>query len=315
MAESEPLPTDLELDVQAFMAAARAKGVSAYTEQQYSSQLGLLVRWLLERGVTETEAIMSSHLTDYLLRLRERNLKPNTIHAAYRVFRRYLRWYERTQPWHSGWRNPLCGIEAPKVPRKRLPAPKFTDLKAILASIRGNLPQDDRDRAVILFLCETGLRSKECLGLDLADLEIKRRRAHVRETKSGKDRYVYFDPPVDKVIVRYLRHRPRDTPPSAPLWVSVSGHGKLTGHRLTYSGLQQMLRRRATNAGVPMPKLHGLRRAFATAKHEQGVTALDLQRMLGHSDGQTLWRYVDIDEAHMERVNRATSVVSKFLAE
>ncbi len=309
------LPSDLELDVAAFAAATRAKGCSPFTVQQYRSQLGLLCTWLLKDGVTTVEGISGDHLNRYLIALRERGLEPSSVHAAFRAFRRLLRWYEKTQHPTPGWSNPLRDIEAPRVPRRRLPAPPFENIKAILTGITGHSEGDDRDRALILFLCETGLRARECANLNVGDVDIRQRRAYVRQGKNGRDRYVYFDPPVDKALAQYLRHRGKDLPASAPLWVGLaSGPHRSRGSRLGYSGLQLAVRRRAAQAGVPMPQLHGLRRVFATAKHQQGVTALDLQRMLGHSDGQTLWRYVDLSEAYMEQVQHRTAVVANFIS-
>lgn len=309
------LPSDLELDVRAFLDAVEAKGCSRFTREQYRSQLGLFTRWAIPAGTDATERITPECLTRYFITLRERGLKPNSLHAAFRVLRRYLRWYERTHR-PANWQNPILNVEAPRVPRRRLPAPPFEHIRAICQSIPGHSLQADRDRALIMFLFDTGLRAGECLALNLGDLDIKRGRVHVVHTKSGQDRYAYLNPLVVKAIVQYLRHRPKELPATAPLWITLTGHGNAKpGARLTYSGLRLMLERRANEAGVPMPRLHGLRRAFATAKHEQGVTALDLQNMLGHSDGQTLWRYVDLTDRYMEERQRATSPVARYLAE
>lgn len=300
------MTTDLQLDILSFLSATDARNCSPHTLQQYRRQLAALAAWLEQRGVTQVEAITQTHLTDYLVSLRRRGLKPSSQHAAFRAARVFLRWYERTQAPPPDWRNPIRAVQGPRLPRRRLPPPPIEHLRAIVATCRGRTFADDRDRALIMFLFDTGLRAAECAGLDVGHLD-QRSGAVLVLGKGGKTRMAYTDPAVVREIRRYLRHRP-DAGPEAPLW--TDRHGR----RLTYWGLRQIIERRARLAGVPMIPLHGIRRAFATAKHNAGVSSIDLQRLLGHADGQTLWRYVDVDEAHLQELHRRTSPVARYLS-
>jgi site-specific recombinase XerD len=75
------------------------------------------------------------------------------------------------------------------------------------------------------------------------------------------------------------------------------------GERLTYSGLHQIVRRRANLAGVKTPSLHSFRRAFAINMLHAGVDVFSLHKLMGHSDLQVLLRYFaqtteDFSQAH-----------------
>jgi len=117
----------------------------------------------------------------------------------------------------------------------------------------------------------------------------------VQRGKGGKPRAVFLGAKSRRAVLRYLRKR--GSPEAGPLWVTV------TGGRLTYSGLRQIVRRRAVAADVPVPSLHSFRRAFALACLRNGVDLVSLQRMLGHADLSVIRRYLaqtteDLQEAH-----------------
>ena len=106
--------------------------------------------------------------------------------------------------------------------------------------------------------------------------------------------------------MRYMRHR-QDVGPSTPLWVTVRGT------RLTYSGLRQIVRRRATKAGVPVPSLHSFRRAFALYALRNGADIYSLQRLMGHSDLTVLRRYLKQTEADLQEAHRKAGPVDNLL--
>jgi len=73
--------------------------------------------------------------------------------------------------------------------------------------------------------------------------------------------------------------------------------------RLSYSGLRDIVRRRAERAGVRAPTLHSFRRAFALACLRGKMDIYSLQRLMGHADLTMLRRYLaqtveDVRKAH-----------------
>jgi integrase/recombinase XerD len=91
----------------------------------------------------------------------------------------------------------------------------------------------------------------------------------------------------------------RQIEPDASLWVTREAK------RLSYTGLRDILRRRAARVGVEAPTLHSFRRTFAILCLRRGVDIFSLQRLMGHSDLTVLRRYLaqtqeDLRKAHQK---------------
>jgi len=103
-------------------------------------------------------------------------------------------------------------------------------------------------------------------------------------------------------VMRYLRH-------------GIDGALWQTGQRtrLTYSGLRQIMRKRAKRAGIAAPSLHSFRRAFAINSLRNGIDIISLQRILGHSDLSVIQRYLAQTTDDLAKAHSATSPVDKML--
>jgi integrase/recombinase XerD len=128
----------------------------------------------------------------------------------------------------------------------------------------------------------------------------------VRRGKGRKARIVFIGAKARKALLAYLRHRPTARP-CDPLWIAEDGH------RLAYSGLVSIVRRRAVQAGVPRPSLHSFRRGFAILSHRAGADVLQLQRLLGHSDLSVLRRYLRLEEDDLRRAHERSGPVDNLL--
>ena len=72
-----------------------------------------------------------------------------------------------------------------------------------------------RNRALVLFLLDTGIRASECIEMELADLDWDRQRALVRHGKGDKQRWVGFSKPTGGMVKEYLA-RFRGEEPGSP---------------------------------------------------------------------------------------------------
>ena len=106
--------------------------------------------------------------------------------------------------------------------------------------------------------------------------------------------------------IRYLRLR-QSTTPDVPLWATQEGG------RLTYTGLRDIVRRRAREAGVPAPTLHAFRRGFALLSLRNGADIYSLQRLMGHTTLQVLRRYLNQTDADLQETHRRTGPVDALL--
>jgi site-specific recombinase XerD len=77
------------------------------------------------------------------------------------------------------------------------------------------------------------------------------------------------------------------------------------GGPLLYSGLRQIVRRRAAMAGLPEPGLHDFRRLFALNMLRNGADLISLARLMGHSGITVLQRYLYQVDADLQAVHGA----------
>ena len=183
--------------------------------------------------------------------------------------------------------NPARRLQSPKIPRGEPKAYQVDDFLKLLAVTAGDDPASLRDRAIILFLADTGCRVGGLAGLAPADLDMRRRIARLTE-KGGKVRLVPFSEPTRAALAAWLAVRPD----GGGLWVNLGNRG---GETLTVEGIRQVMKRRGRAAGVEGPvNPHSFRHGFAREYLLNGGDLASLADLLGHSDVHVTWQHYAI---------------------
>jgi site-specific recombinase XerD len=269
---------DLDREVEAFLIDRQARGLASGTLRFYTQKLAHLQTYLSSQGITTVEGITAPLLRRFLLAF-SRDHTPGGTHGVYRATKAFLRWYEReAEP--EGWRNPIDRVQGPKVSIEPLEPVSIEDLKRMLETCRGRGALALRDKALLLFLLDTGCRAAEVIGVDVGDLDLRSGAVLVRHGKGRKTRSVFLGGKARRALAQYLRTREGE----GPLFTG------LHGERLRYESLRDIVRRRAEAAGIPAPTLHSFRRAFALLSLRNGVDVYSLQRLMGHADLSVLRR-------------------------
>ena len=264
------------------------------TIQFYGDKLGSFAAFLAAEGTGEVSMITPGMLRAYLLKLGQTHNRGG-VRAHYRAFSAFLHWWQENEA-PEGWPSPLTTVRPPKVPTVVLEPVPAPDIKAMVRTCERRTFFGTRDRAVLLALLDTGARAAEFVGIDMADVDLPTGQILIRAGKGGRPRVVFIGAKNRRSLVAYLR-QVDDQDQSAALWKTGQGT------RLTYSGLRELVRRRARRAKVPDPSLHSFRRAFALACLRNGMSVFALQRLMGHRDLTVLHRYLaqttdDLRRAH-----------------
>jgi len=276
-----------------FYQSKKVEGVSMYTLTFYKQQLGHFLRYCDSQILTSLEDITPNVVRQFLLWHEETGHNPGGLHAAFRVLRTFLLWYEsEAEP--EGWTNPIHKVKAPKLAIQPLVPVEVEDVSALVQTCRSGSFMDYRDKALLMFLLDTGARAREVLNIDLQDVDLVSGAILIDRGKGRKPRTVFLGKASRKALRTYLKHRIDNHP---ALWVTDECE------RLEYGGLRGILVRRAKQAGVKAPTLHSFRRAFALNILRAGVDVFSLQKLMGHADLQVLRRYLaqtteDIAQAH-----------------
>jgi integrase/recombinase XerD len=135
------------------------------------------------------------------------------------------------------------GIKLPKNGERAPRGITLEDLRKLPRAAEESM-RPERDRALLLFLADTGCRVGGVVGLTLADLNVQRRWAVVTE-KFDKSRSVFFSEVTAEALREWLEVRLEwDTGGD---WVFLSRHG---GGQLTVHGVNQLSTRLKERGGA-----------------------------------------------------------------
>lgn len=153
-----------------------------------------------------------------------------------------------------------------------------------------------------------GLRLREGVQLQIADLDSDRMLIHVHKGKGGKDRYVPLPDRTLALLRQYWqthRHPLWLYPARPPQGMPLSKAGK----HISPSSVQKALRAACLASGIQKHvTVHTLRHSYATHLLEAGVNLRRIQAYLGHASMKSTSIYThltcDGEELAAETINR-----------
>lgn len=299
-------PTDVA-DANAFLEMLAIRGLSLATLRAYAFDLLLLYRWL-ERSQLKLTALDPSKLLGFIEDQRRSGAQPNSINRRLTtseqlfgfVTGRPLNLSHGMSPaphYRGRGRDHDLGLHLlRRVARRKLRVktalkvvePLTTDqVAALLGSLRRY-----RDLAIVYLMLLCGLRSGEVLAIRLPDVDAQERRLRVRG-KGNRERVLPLADALLRVLSDYMRlERPRN---AATDRLFVVLQGRRRGAPMTAAGLRTLFRhRRRARKGLANANAHRLRHTFGADMARSGVRLPILQRMMGHADGKTTLRYVNL---------------------
>ena len=186
-----------------------------------------------------------------------------------RVFRRFFGWVTT----EYGTVNPMLSLD--RIPkRKTLPRVlSQQEIDRVWASC-----EEDRDRAMVALVLDTGIRLGELAGLAKGDVGTD----HLRVAGKVGQRQVPMTPVVGSMLLA--------VGDDSHVWLGRRGR------RMSYRGIQKTYQLILKRAGLTGPKLgpHLLRHTFATEYCRHGGNIRVLQEIMGHEEIGTTMVYVHL---------------------
>lgn len=301
-----------------FTVGRRSLGRKRATLQFYQARLRKFVRFLEKRGVSEMEEISRSEVRAFFAHLYERvdkqELSEATVAAHDRALRAFCA-FCTAEKWMES--NPMKSRPRVKAPEKLPDTLSLEEIDLLLAAC-GDDELGRRDRTLMLLMLDTGLRAAEVCALTLDDVMLNGDRGKVtvkaESNKNATERTVPIWTDTVEAIKAWLEVRPSE---AAALFVAWNGN-KLTVRPLTADGLNQMMRRRAKQAGVNGHQrwCHIWRHTFAkNYVLGNGNVSGDLEtlrRLLGHKKLETVKIYLGFKNEDLERRHWELSPVRRL---
>lgn len=199
----------------------------------------------------------------------------------------------------EGWvrANPAKPLRGPRRARK---LPKFltgAEIARLLAAPQPQAAGGLRDRAILELMYSSGVRVRELVGLDDADLDLRNATVRVRG-KGRRERLGIVGRHARAALEAWLAARPRQaaaTPRgSRPLFTN-----KLGG-RLSVRGVARLLEKHLAVAGLTgRASPHTLRHSFATHLLDAGADIRSVQELLGHKSLVTTQIYTHVTTSRL----------------
>jgi len=280
--------------------ALLAEGVKQDTVTWYRVRLA---RFLSKYGDWDVKKIDIDAVRDYIVWLRGEELSPHYFYSHVRVVRRLFKWlYEERWIHDPFWRK----LKLPKLPQQLPKAVEISDVIKLLSHCNEPIA-GKRDKAIILFLLDTGCRVGGLCKLTKNELDLEKMKAKLHE-KGDKVRVVLFVEKTVEAICQWLEVRPFND--SEFVFTSLAENRPMNPNSVI-----QMLRRRKRRCGIDgRVNPHAFRHAFAREYLQNGGDLASVSDLMGHSQIiVTKNNYaVFLPEEHRDK-HKAFSPVSQLL--
>jgi site-specific recombinase XerD len=272
---------DIEVNAASFARHQRAGNRRPNTSKAYQAAAAQLDAFLAARGMPRAVAAIHREHVEAFVEDQLARLKPASAANRYRSLQQFFRWLAEEGEVRE---TPMARMHPPTVPETPPPVLQDDQLKRLLAVCGGSGFDERRDAAITLLLIDTGIRLSEIAGLKVDDIDWGLE-VLVVTGKGDRRRAVPFGRKAAKALDRYARVRGHHAEAAAPwLWLGRKG-------RLTSTGIAQMLRRRAGEAGIGDIHAHLFRHTFAHQWLANDGNEGDLMRLAGWRSRTMLTRY------------------------
>jgi site-specific recombinase XerD len=198
----------------------------------------------------------------------------------------------------------------------RLVDPPRPDEKQIIPFTRGEvcnmlrsmegMESEERNRAIILTLLDTGLRSSELCALKARDVNFDNRTVRTLG-KRGKERYIPFHATTGEVLMQYIQKRGLSGYKKRNMFVFVTLH--VPSSQLQKDSLFHIIEKIGLRAAVQNCHPHRFRHTFAIQFLRNGGNIYTLQAILGHTSLDMVKRYLHIAQTDVARDHEKASPV------
>lgn len=184
--------------------------------------------------------------------------------------------------------NPVTGIRCKKEPRGRVRWLSDAEREALLKACDESAWSDLG--LLVRLALSTGARQGELLGLTWADLDLKRKMAHLGDSKSGERRALPLVKPVLKVLTDRVR------PIAGGLLFAAPKHnGRPFAFRPHWEAAVKA-------AGLADFRFHDLRHSCASYLAMSGASLLEIADVLGHKTLAMVKRYSHLSTSHKQKL-------------
>jgi integrase/recombinase XerD len=281
-------PTNIEALLEDYLAACRAKGLSPKTVKlAYGYPLrGVFLPWCAREGISSPGELTTRLLERFSAELMEHGgkrgeLSQNTVWTYVKAVRGFLAWVK------AEGEKVDAEARLPKLPQRAIDILSREEVQRI-----EDAADSERDKLIVRIMADTGVRVGELVKLKIGDVVDQDRSAYLRiagrsqggGAKGDRFRFVPLSPALARRARRYADRSRREEATSERLFLSRRRSASGGYEPITESGVQQMVRDLAEQAGIrKRVHPHLFRHSAATYMLQRGMNPLLVAQVLGHT--------------------------------
>lgn len=277
-----------------FLLDCQGRNLRPATIDTYRRQLRFFATYAqVEDLVDVTPAIIRA----YLVRELGRGLSPASVQTAVRTLRVFFNWAVAEGMIEA---SPMANVKAPRADE---PDPDSFSVGEVRRLLDDATP---RDRALLLFLLDTGARMSEAAAVVDSDIDFNLGSVRLTRTKTRRPRSVFLGSHTTAALLRYMERRPGGA--GGALWRRQGD-----GLPLSAGGLQEAIKRLGRRANVQPCAPHRFRRTCALWSLRAGMDSEALVGILGHTSRQMLRHYARLRDEDLRRAHARHGPVDHWL--
>lgn len=268
--------------------------ITAY--QNDLNQFDTFITGFIKQSDPDPAKVTRPMLRLWMGQLSEEGLSKSSIARKAASLRSFFRYCYRRGYIQS---NPAQHLIIPRREKKLPQTVSEHEIDDIMDLIDITTDEGIRDRAIFELFYGTGIRLRELVAINLADMDIKRRQLRVMG-KGSKERIVPFGRQAQEALTAYLGIRHLFLKPSQPdMALFLTAKGK----RLYPRAVQRIVQKYLTLASeVSQKSPHVLRHSFATHLLDRGVDIRVIKELLGHANLAATQVYTHTSLDHLRKV-------------
>jgi len=287
----------------AFLNYCKAKRLSPKTIDYYSYRLLAFQKYLKSHNITETPTTISVQTLRAFIADQTETASSATARHSYSTLRVFYVYMIR-----DGFvdNNPMLKIDKPRGRQKIIETFSESQLNRLLATCDTKTFTGSRDRAMLLFMLDSGVRATEICEIQTEQISWTNRTALVTG-KGDKERNVCFGITTAQALTQYIAKRGKQD--NERLFVTCYGE-PMNRYRL-----RNIIVERCKLSGITGVRCspHSLRHTCAVTFLRNGASAFDVQKLLGHSSLDMTRRYVSLVDSDLKDAHAKASPVDNMM--
>jgi integrase/recombinase XerD len=297
---------DFHTAFQKFIEDCRIRNLKNDTIIFYQRELKLYERLLEEQKIDPsppmvTKDIVNRNVILYMLDVKK--CQEVTVNTRLRAVRTFYNFLEREGLIQN---NPLHEIKLIKHNKRVIETFSKEQVRILFDQPDLSTFTGIRDLTLMMLLLETGVRAKECVAIDVQDINWSDHNIRIKEPKGSKERVVPIQKKMQKQLRKYLSVR--GNVEENALFVSIDNE------RLSKRQLQNLISKYGKRAGITNVRCspHTFRHTMAKLSVQSGADVFTLQAILGHSSLEMVRVYVNLFSSDVYENHKKFSLIERL---